>query len=42
MAKRRKHTPEFKLETVELVRNSGCSINQIGKDLGLNPNMISR
>lgn len=33
---RRKYTPEYKAEAVELVINSGRSIAEIARDLGIN------
>ena len=42
MAVRRKYTREFKQEAVELVRSSTQPANQIARDLGLDPNMLSR
>ncbi len=42
MAVRGKYTREFKQEAVELVRSSTQPANQIARDLGLDPNMLSR
>ena len=42
MSKRRKYSPEFKREAVELTRLEGVTINQIAKDLGIGANMLSR
>jgi transposase len=40
--KRNRFTPEYKREAVELVRRSGSSCRQIARELGLNPNLLSR
>ena len=42
MSKRRKYSPEFKQEAVELTRMDGVTISQIAKDLGIGANMLSR
>lgn len=42
MQNRRKFSKEFKEETVKLANQSGVTLNQLGAELGLNPNMISR
>ncbi len=39
---RRKYTDEFKKETVSLVRQSGKSLAQIGRELGISDANISR
>ena len=38
---RRKHTREFKVEAVRLVRERGVSIAQAARDLGIHKNMLS-
>ena len=42
MATRRKYATEFKHEAVQLVRSSTQPASQIARDLGLDPNMLSR
>ncbi len=42
MATRRKYTREFKQEAVQLVRSTDVPASQIARDLGLDPNMLSR
>ena len=42
MSKRKKYSPEYKREAVELVRRSGSSCRQVALDIGINPNMLSR
>lgn len=42
MAKRRKYSAEFKHEAVGLARSSSLPVSQIARDLGLNPNMLTR
>ena len=42
MSKRKKYSPEFKQEAVELTRMEGVNTNQIAKDLGIGANMLSR
>ncbi len=37
---RRIHTPEFKAETVRLVREGGRSVTQVAKELGLADSLI--
>ena len=39
---RRKFSPEFKQEAVELVRQTGKSANQIAKELGISQTSLSR
>jgi transposase len=39
---RRKFTREFKLEAVKLVTERGISATQVGKDLGIGVNVVSR
>lgn len=42
MSKRKKYSPEYKREAIELVRRSGSSCRQVALELGINPNMLSR
>lgn len=42
MARRRKYSSEYKQEAVALAQSSDQSISQVARDLGLNPNMLSR
>ena len=39
---RRKYTPEFKRETVELANQSGIILTQLGSELGISAGMIGR
>lgn len=40
--KRRKYTPEYKEEAVQLVNQSDLSISEIARNLGINDNMLRR
>ena len=40
MGTRRKHTREFKLEAVRLVRERGVTIAQAARDLGIHVNLL--
>lgn len=40
--KRTRYSPEYKREVVELVRRSGSSCRQIAREVGLNPNLLTR
>lgn len=42
MAKRRVFSAEYKREAVALANQPGVTKAQIGRDLGINPNMITR
>jgi len=42
MSKRRKYSPEFKQEAVAMANQPGVSNAQVGKELGINPNMLGR
>jgi transposase-like protein len=42
MSTRRKYSAEFKREAVVLANQPGVTKAQIGRDLGINPNMITR
>ncbi len=39
---RRKYTQEFKVEAVKLITNQGYSFAEAGRNLGVNPNVLSR
>jgi transposase len=39
---RRKYTQEFKEEAVKLITNQGYSFAEAGRNLGVNPNQLSR
>jgi transposase len=41
-AKKRKFTKEFKVEAVKLVLDQGMSQSDVSRDLGINPDVISR
>ena len=41
-AKRRQYTQEFKTEAVRLLKESGRTIAATARDLGINPNLLSR
>jgi transposase len=42
MQKRKKYTEEYKQEAVSLVRSSDVPVSQIARELGLNPNILTR
>jgi len=42
MSKRKRYSPEYKREIVELVRRSQSSCRQIALEVGVNPNMLTR
>ncbi len=42
MAKRRKFSEEFKREAVVLANQPGVTKSQVGRELGVNPNMLTR
>jgi IS30 family transposase len=42
MSKRKKYSPEFKREAVELVHRSGTSCRQIALEIGVSPNLLTR
>ena len=42
MAKRRQYSAEFKREAVAMANQSGITKSQIGRQLGINPNMLTR
>ena len=39
---RRKYTPEFKQDAVNRVLRTGKSCAEVGRELGINPNMLGR
>ena len=42
MRKRRKYSREYKLEAVQLVKQSNESLSQVARNLGINSNVLSR
>ncbi len=42
MSRRRKYSAEYKLEAVAMANQLGVTKAQIGEELGINPNMITR
>ena len=42
MRKRRKYSREYKLEAVQLVKQSDESMSQVAHNLGINTNMLAR
>jgi transposase len=42
MSKRKRYSPEYKRELVELVRRTQSSCRQIALEVGVNPNMLTR
>jgi transposase len=42
MSKRKRYSPEYKRELVELVRRSQSSCRQIALEVGVNPNTLTR
>jgi transposase len=42
MAKRRKYSEEFKREAVALTRESGASVSQVARDIGVGANLLFR
>jgi transposase len=42
MSKRKRYSPEYKREIVDLVRRSKLSCRQIALEVGVNPNMLTR
>jgi len=42
MEKRRKYTPEFKHEAVQLTHQAGGAITQVARDVGINAAMLGR
>ncbi|MHB8744754.1 MAG: transposase, partial [Sulfuricaulis sp.] len=41
-AKRRQYTEAFKTEAVRLLQETDKSIAQVARELGINPNLLSR
>ncbi len=42
MSKRKKYSPQFKQGAVDLLRQSNVSMAQVARELGIEPNMLSR
>lgn len=42
MSKRKRYSPEYKRELVDLVRRSQSSCRQVALEVGINPNMLTR
>lgn len=42
MSKRKRYSPEYKREIVELVRRSKSSCHQVALEIGANPNLLAR
>ena len=42
MSKRKRYSPEYKRDIVDLVRRSKSSCRQIALEVGVNPNMLTR
>ena len=42
MAKRRRFSEEFKREAVDLANQPGVTKSQVGRELGVNPNLLTR
>lgn len=42
MSKRKKYSPEYKREAIELVRRSGTSYRQVALDIGVAPPLLTR
>jgi len=42
MGERRKFSREFKANTVKLAKESGASIEEVSRDLGIRPDMLRR
>jgi transposase len=42
MGSRRKYSPEFKREAVQVSSQAGVSVSQVARDLGIQPNMLTR
>lgn len=42
MSTRKKYSPEYKREAVELVRRSGSSCRKVALEIGLGPNLLTR
>ena len=42
MGARRKYSEEFKREAISFTNQPGVTLAQVGQELGINPNMLSR
>lgn len=42
MSKRRRFSPEFKREAVQMASRPGISCRQVALEIGINPNLLSR
>ncbi|EOD8830733.1 transposase [Pseudomonas aeruginosa] len=42
MSTRKRYSPEFKREAIELVRSSGASCRQVSLEIGVAPNLLTR
>ena len=42
MGSRRKYSEEFKREAVQMSNREGVGVTQVARDLGIQPNMLSR
>lgn len=42
MATRKKFSPEYKHEALQLAESSDQSVSQVARDLGISPNILSR
>ncbi|HBO3685936.1 hypothetical protein C5L41_29835 [Pseudomonas aeruginosa] len=42
MSKHKRYSPEFKQETIELVRRSGASCRQVALEIGVAPKLLTR
>jgi transposase len=42
MSKRKRYSPEYEREIVELVRRSKLSCRQVALEVGINPNLLTR
>lgn len=42
MPKRKKYSPEYKREAIELARRSGASCQQVALEIGVAPNLATR
>ena len=42
MSKRSRYSPEYKREAIALVRRSRTSCRQVGLEIGISPNMLTR
>ncbi len=40
MKKRRQYSREFKIQAVKMVTEQGLSVTEVGRDLGINPNLV--